>query len=156
MFLIKIMIYSNGKKWLKFVCFHCFPDKTDKKLFWWVFQIKWLKLHQQFPLKRKFKWSSVLRCQCPIYNGALKNFVWSSIYKDINVFVSLACLFAFAVSAKVQHAHFLFKRCNGETHRNKHFLSWKKTKDICNIIDQFIVSRAPLKIGHFKVKYKFE
>ena len=62
---------------------------------------------------------------CPIRNE-----------KDINDFVSLNCLFSFAVSLRKWLAHFLFLRNNGETQRNNKF------------------SRILLHIGHHHLNMK--
>ena len=44
---------------------------------------------------------------------------------DIHAFVSLNCLFSFAVSLRKLLVYTLLIRSNGETHRNKHFFSQK-------------------------------
>ena len=51
----------------------------------------------------------------------LKSFVLINYELDINVFVSLNSSFSFAISLREWLAHFLLKRSNVETHRNKHF-----------------------------------
>ena len=79
----------------------------------------------------------------------LKSFVWSSM-NDINVFVSLNCLFSFAVSPRKWLAYFLFIRSNGWTLRNKH-LSSQINDGFFHLFHQIKVSRIPLYVGHCHV-----
>ena len=67
-----------------------------------------------FPFKRNFKWPSMQRWKCPIYNGTLMH---------VN-FVYLICSFWFVLTLQKWLTQFLI-RYNGEIHRNKNFLSQK-------------------------------
>ena len=44
-------------------------------------------------------------------------------------------LFSFAISLQKRHAHFLFIRSNGETHRKKHFTN-QKNGSIFHIVNE--------------------
>ena len=64
--------------------------------------------------------------QCPIYSGTLKSFVWSSIY----VFVSLNCLYSFAVSlyqiTVLITSKIIISNC-GFYHRELQSCAWRVT-----------------------------
>ena len=83
----------------------------------------------------------------PIYNGTLKKLCLIKYELDINVLVSLNCLFSFVGSLLKLLTHSLFIRNNGENHRNKHFSS-QKNDAIFRIFDQIKVSRLPLQVRH--------
>ena len=76
-----------------------------------------------------FNWTvSVISCHhsckdCNARFTMVENFISSSMNININVFVSLNCLFSFAISLRKRFAHFLFKKSNGETRRKKKHLS---------------------------------
>ena len=69
---------------------------------------------------RNFKWKSMQKWQCPIYNGS-RNLIKYEL--DMYVFASLKLFISFVVSAQKWYAHFLLIRNKRKMHRNKYFLS---------------------------------
>ena len=66
------------------------------------------------------------RWQFPINNSTLKALSDQANDWNINVFVTLSCLFSIAVS--LRSGLLVYKFCNGEAHRKKHFSSHKTEK----------------------------
>ena len=86
--------------------------------------------------KRNFKWFSVHRCQCPVYNGTLETFVWSIMRKTLS-------LFRFSKSSiMIISMHvFLQYKCASPRETTKHWY-------IIHNIYQINRLGVPLWIGH--------